>query len=129
MTKTNFERVQEFHRTYKLNVGENPVLLAQEERDLRIRLLREEFEEYLEGEANDDIVEIADALGDILYIVYGTAVSYGIPIDEIFQEIHDSNMSKLGEDGEPIYREDGKVLKGPGYFKPRIDAIIERHGK
>lgn len=128
MSKTNFERVREFQETYQLNIGLNPHLPAQDERELRMRLLQEEFEEYLEGEANNDVVEIADALGDMLYIIYGTAVSYGIPIDEIFSEIHDSNMSKLGEDGLPIYREDGKVLKGPGYFPPRIEEIIKRHG-
>lgn len=128
MTKTNFERVQEFQEVYQLNIGETPHLPPQSERELRVKLLQEEFDEYLQGEANNDIVEIADALGDILYIAYGTAVSYGIPLDEIFAEIHASNMSKLDAKGRPIYRDDGKVLKGESYFPPKIKEIIERHG-
>lgn len=95
-------------------------------RSLRKRLLEEEYNEYVEGEDNNDLVEIADAIADILYIAYGTAVSYGLPMDEIFNEVHASNMSKLGEDGKPIYREDGKILKGPNFFQPDILSIIKR---
>ncbi|RYF06923.1 MAG: hypothetical protein EOO77_26315 [Oxalobacteraceae bacterium] len=95
-------------------------------RKLRSDLLEEEFNEYLDGEKNNDLVEIADALADIIYIAYGTGVSYGLPMDEIFDEVHRSNMSKLGEDGRPVYREDGKVVKGPNYSKPDIHAIVER---
>lgn len=127
MTKeTNFEMVKNFQQTFGANVSEIPVLPSASERELRKSLLTEEFNEYLEGEHNNDIVEISDALGDIMYILYGTAISYGIPIDEIFTEIHASNMSKLDENGKPIYREDGKVLKSSMYFKPDIKKIIER---
>jgi predicted HAD superfamily Cof-like phosphohydrolase len=129
MTKTNFERVKEFQETFGLNMSDQPNLPAAGERDLRIRLLEEEFNEYLDGEQNSDLVEIADALGDILYIAYGTAASYGIPLDEVFAEIHASNMSKLDENGQPIYRDDGKVLKSEKYFKPRIQDILDRHGR
>lgn len=121
---TNHEMVLEFHNTYNCNINERPSLPDAAERELRIKLLKEEFDEYISGESNNDLTEIADALGDMLYIIYGTAISYGIPIDAIFAEIHNSNMSKLGEDGKPIYREDGKVMKGPNYFKPNIEGIL-----
>ena len=88
--------------------------------------MKEENEEYLEAAQNNDIVEVADALGDMLYILCGTIISHGMQdkIVEVFDEIQRSNMSKLGEDGNPIYREDGKVLKGPNYFKPDIARIL-----
>lgn len=124
---TQLSKVKQFHETYGANISESPKLPGHTERSLRINLLSEEFQEYLDGEQNNDLVEISDALGDMLYIIYGTCVSYGIPINEIFDEIHASNMSKLGEDGKPIYREDGKVLKGPNYFKPNISKILESH--
>lgn len=124
-----FEKLWEFHETYNAARSRVPALPPEEHelRTLRKRLLEEEFHEYLEGEANNDLREIADALGDIIYIAYGTAVAYGLPMKEIFDEIHRSNMSKLGEDGKPIYREDGKVLKGPNYTPPDIASIIARH--
>lgn len=125
MTKTNYKMVEEFHKTFGANISESPNLPIESERELRKKLLTEEFNEYLEGEHNNDIVEISDALGDMMYIIYGTAVSYGLPIDEIFAEIHASNMSKLDENGKPIYREDGKVLKSNLYFKPDIKKIID----
>ena len=85
------------------------------------------YEEYLEAANDNDLVEVADALGDMLYILCGTIIEHGLQykIEEVFEEIQRSNMSKLGEDGEPIYREDGKVLKGPNYFKPNIKEILE----
>jgi predicted HAD superfamily Cof-like phosphohydrolase len=94
---------------------------------LRYKLMREENEEYLEAVSDNDLVEVADALGDMLYILCGTIIEHGLQhkIEEVFDEIQRSNMSKLGEDGEPIYREDGKVLKGPNYFKPHIKSILE----
>jgi len=94
---------------------------------LRYKLMREENEEYLEAASDNDLVEVADALGDMLYILCGTIIEHGLQykIEEVFEEIQRSNMSKLGEDGEPIYREDGKVLKGPNYFKPNIQSILE----
>ena len=116
--------VTDFHSVNDAHIGKKPCLPTTDERGLRQRLLQEEFEEYMVGEKNNDIVEIADALGDMLYIIYGTSVSYGIPIDLIFEEIHRSNMSKLGEDGHPIRRADGKILKGPNYFRPDISKIL-----
>ena len=90
--------------------------------------MREENEEYLDAATNGDLVEVADALGDLLYILCGTIIEHGLQykIEEVFDEIQRSNMSKLGKDGEPIYREDGKVLKGPNYFKPNIKDILDR---
>lgn len=119
-----FDDVREFHEVYNLAQGSVPALPDQDLRDLRFRLLKEEFEEYQEGERTNDIVEIADALADIIYIACGTAVAYGIPLDRVFAEVHRSNMSKLGEDGKPIYREDGKVLKGPNYTPPDVKGIL-----
>lgn len=124
---SHFDMVREFHRTYECNISEHCTLPDNQERNLRISLLREEFEEYLEAEKGNNIVEIADALADMLYIINGTCVSYGIPIEEIFQEVHSSNMSKLDENGNVIRRSDGKVLKGPNYFKPNISGIIGKH--
>ena len=90
--------------------------------------MKEENEEYLEAAQKNDLIEVADALGDMLYILCGTILSHGMQhkISEVFKEIQRSNMSKLGSDGKPIYREDGKVLKGPNYFKPDIAAILEK---
>ncbi|RYD62770.1 MAG: hypothetical protein EOP83_13755 [Verrucomicrobiaceae bacterium] len=125
-----FEKLWEFHETYNLSRTKTPELPAPTEkvRKMRRDILQEEFEEYIEGEETNDLVEIADALGDIIYVAFGTAVSYGLPMDEIFDEIHRSNMSKLDpETGKPIYREDGKVLKGSAYTPPDIRSIIERH--
>ena len=98
-----------------------------EEIKLRFKLMEEENLEYLKASKENDIVEIADALGDMLYILCGTIISHGLQnkIEEIFQEIQSSNMSKLGDNGKPIYREDGKVLKGPNYFKPDIRKILK----
>jgi predicted HAD superfamily Cof-like phosphohydrolase len=94
--------------------------------NLRFKLMAEENQEYFEAAKNNDIVEVADALGDMLYILCGTIIEHGMQdkIEEIFDEIQKSNMSKLGEDGKPIYRNDGKVMKGPNYFKPNISEIL-----
>lgn len=90
--------------------------------------MAEENEEYLEAARNGDLIEVADALGDMLYILCGTILEHGMQykIEEVFEEIQRSNMSKLGHDGKPIYREDGKVMKGPNYFKPDIEAILKK---
>ena len=95
---------------------------------LRFNLMDEENREYLEAAGNNDLVEVADALGDMLYILCGTILEHGMQykIEEVFEEIQRSNMSKLGSDGKPIYREDGKVLKGPNYFKPNIQSILNK---
>ncbi len=125
--RTPFEEVRDFHEKFAVHRSDAPALPGPDTRELRIRLLREEFEEYVRAEAAHDLVGIADALADMLYIIYGTAVSYGIPMDEVFREVHASNMSKLGQDGKPIVREDGKVLKGPGFFPPRIKEILDKY--
>ena len=119
--------VKEFHKAFKLDYLNEPTAnLGLDKNKLRFDLMKEENEEYLEAANNNDIVEVADALGDMLYILCGTIIEHGMQhkIDEIFSEIQNSNMSKLGGDGNPIYREDGKVLKGPNYFKPNIEEIL-----
>jgi len=119
--------VKEFHRAFKLDYLDKPKAdLGIDKNKLRFNLMKEENEEYFEAANNNDMVEVADALGDMLYILCGTIIEHGMEhkIDEIFIEIQNSNMSKLGADGSPIYREDGKVLKGPNYFKPDIERIL-----
>ena len=120
--------VKLFHETYGLGVSEEMKAdLGALKSELRYNLMKEENEEYLEAVQNNDIVEIADALGDMLYILCGTILEHGLQhkIEEVFDEIQRSNMSKLGEDGKPIYREDGKVMKGPNYFKPNFSDILK----
>ena len=121
--------VQDFHTAFKLGYSETPIAnLGADKNMLRYKLMREENEEYLDAANDGDLVEIADALGDMLYILCGTIIEHGLQhkIEEVFEEIQRSNMSKLDENGEPIYREDGKVLKGPNYFKPNIEGILNR---
>ena len=121
--------VHEFHTAFGLGIKETPTAdLGEAKNLLRYKLMREENEEYLEAANNNDLVEVADALGDMLYILCGTILEHGMQykIEEVFNEIQRSNMSKLGADGKPIYREDGKVLKGPNYFKPHIQEILEK---
>ncbi|MEZ4838478.1 hypothetical protein [Flavobacterium sp.] len=120
--------VKAFHSAFGLGANEFPTPnLGENKNLLRFNLMKEENEEYLEAAMNEDIIEIADALGDMLYILCGTIIEHGLQhkIEEVFDEIQRSNMSKLGEDGKPIYREDGKVLKGPNYFKPNFEAILK----
>ncbi|HRV54693.1 MAG TPA: nucleoside triphosphate pyrophosphohydrolase family protein [Mangrovimonas sp.] len=127
--KDKIEAVKAFHTAFKLGYKESPLAsLGLEKNMLRYKLMREENEEYLEAANNDDLIEVADALGDMLYILCGTIIEHGLQykIEEVFNEIQRSNMSKLGDDGEPIYREDGKVLKGPNYFKPDIASILKK---
>ena len=119
--------VKEFHKAFKLDYLDKPKAdLGTNKNKLRFNLMKEENEEYFEAANNNDMVEVADALGDMLYILCGTIIEHVMQykIDEIFSEIQNSNMSKLGADGNPIYREDGKVLKGPNYFKPDIKGIL-----
>ena len=126
--KDKIEAVKAFHEAFKIGHKESPVAnLGLAKNMLRYKLMREENEEYLDAANNNDLVEVADALGDMLYILCGTIIEHGMQykIEEVFNEIQRSNMSKLGADGEPIYREDGKVLKGPNYFKPNIQSILE----
>lgn len=127
--KKKTDAVAEFHKVFGLNMKEVPTAdLGIKNNLLRYKLMREENEEYLEAANNNDLVEVADALGDMLYILCGTIIEHGMQhkIDEIFDEIQRSNMSKLGEDGKPIYREDGKVLKGSNYFGPDIQFILSK---
>ncbi len=120
--------VETFHQAFKIENHYEPTNLTQQEVELRHRLMKEENEEYLEAAKNNDLVEIADALGDQLYILCGTILRHGFQdkIEEVFNEIQRSNMSKLDKDGNPIYREDGKVLKSDLYFKPNIKQILEK---
>lgn len=127
--KKKIEAVKEFHTAFKIGYRETPKAdLGLAKNMLRYKLMREENEEYLEAANNNDLVEVADALGDMLYILCGTIIEHGMQdkIEEVFEEIQRSNMSKLGADGQPIYREDGKVLKGPSYFKPNIQSILDK---
>ncbi len=128
LMKKPIDQVKKFHKAFGLAVSETQKAdLGLETNLLRYKLMREENEEYLDAAMQGDMVEVADALGDMLYILCGTIISHGMQhkIEEVFDEIHRSNMSKLGKDGKPIYREDGKVLKGPDYFKPDLKRIIE----
>ncbi len=125
--KHKIAAVSEFHQAFGLGILQNPTAnLGIEKNLLRYELMREENEEYLEAANAGDMVEVADALGDMLYILCGTIIEHGMQhkIEAVFNEIQRSNMSKLGPDGRPIYREDGKVLKGPNYFKPNIKEIL-----
>ena len=119
--------VKDFHDTFGLNYNDSPTVdLEKKIIELRFNLMKEENEEYIEAARNNDITEIADALGDMLYILCGTIIEHGMSdiIEDVFDEIQKSNMSKLGADGKPIYREDGKVLKGPNYFKPNFSKFF-----
>lgn len=126
--KNKLDKVNRFHEVFKIGKAPNkPRLLPFNDSFLRYNLIKEENDEYLEAVANNDLVEIADALGDQLYILCGTILKHGLQykIDEVFDEIHNSNMSKLDKNGNPIFREDGKVLKGENYFRPNIRDIIK----
>jgi predicted HAD superfamily Cof-like phosphohydrolase len=130
--KKQLDHVEKFHDTFGIaNKYQPEARVGEDTIALRHRLMAEENEEYLEAALAGDAVEVADALGDMMYILCGTILSHGMQhiIEEIFEEIQASNMSKLGADGKPIYREDGKVMKGPSYFKPNIGAILEKHLK
>jgi predicted HAD superfamily Cof-like phosphohydrolase len=122
------EAVTEFHDSFGLGVSyEMKADLGISKNELRFNLMKEENEEYLEAVQNNDLTETADALGDMLYILCGTILEHGLQhkIEEVFEEIQRSNMSKLDHDGKPIYREDGKVMKGPNYFKPNFETILK----
>ena len=121
--------VKKFHETFKIGYLNSPEAdLGVEKNTLRYNLMKEENDEYFEAANNGDLVEVADALGDMLYILCGTILEHGMEhkIEEVFDEIQRSNMSKLSENGTPIYRDDGKILKGSNYFKPRIAEILNR---
>ena len=122
---SNFELAGDFMTAFGQEVLTEPTLPSAHLAKLRLELIREEFEELTVATNAMDIVEIADALTDILYVVYGAGHAFGIDLDECYQEVHRSNMSKLGADGKPIYREDGKILKGPNYFHPNLKDILD----
>ncbi len=127
--KKKIKAVKKFHKAFGIGYQKEPVAKLDDNKlKLRFDLMQEENEEYLEAAKNDDLVEVADALGDMLYILCGTIIEHGMQdkISTVFNEIQRSNMSKLGEDGKPIYREDGKVMKGPNYFKPKIAEILNK---
>lgn len=127
--KSKISAVALFHNSFGLGVSDDMCAdLGPAKNLLRFNLMDEENKEYLEAANNNDMVEVADALGDMLYILCGTILEHGMQfkIEEVFEEIQRSNMSKLGSDGKPIYREDGKVLKGPNYFKPDIQTILDK---
>lgn len=120
--------VKEFHQTFKVGFNEIPTAtLGESKNQLRYNLMKEENEEYLKAVQDNDLTEIADALGDMLYILCGTIIEHGLQhkIEAVFDEIQRSNMSKLGTDGQPLYREDGKVIKGPNYLKPNFESILK----
>lgn len=126
--KNQLDAVKMFHSAFGLGISETPkASLGENVNLLRYNLMKEENEEYLDAAQNNDLTEVADALGDMLYILCGTIIEHGLQykIEEVFAEIQRSNMSKLGQDGKPIYREDGKVMKGPNYFKPNFREILE----
>ncbi len=128
--KETIDKVKEFHVAFKINNEEFPTAnLDEREFFLRYNLMKEENEEYLDAAKRKDIIEIADALGDQLYILCGTILRHGLQnvIEDVFCEIQNSNMSKLDENGKPIYREDGKVMKSNKYFRPDINGILEKY--
>ncbi|ATA93167.1 hypothetical protein CGC54_01810 [Capnocytophaga canimorsus] len=128
--KEKIEAVTAFHQAFGLGIRHTPTTdLTEEIIKLRFNLMAEENQEYLQAAQNKDLVEVADALGDMLYILCGTIIEHGMQhkIDAVFQEIQRSNMSKLGAEGKPIYREDGKVMKGPDYFPPDIAKILNNN--
>lgn len=125
--QNQLKAVEEFHKTFKITYNDQPTVNSTPGQNLlRYELMREENEEYLQAVKDQNLTEIADALGDMLYILCGTIIEHGMQdkIEAVFNEIHRSNMSKLDENGMPIYREDGKVIKGPNYSRPNFEGIL-----
>ena len=121
---SNFNKVGTFMKTFGQEVKTKPSFSSDKINKLRIDLIKEELQELTEAMDNKDLLEVADALTDILYVTYGAGHAFGIDLDKCFDEVQNSNMSKLGENGEPIYNEFGKVMKGPDYFKPNLNKFI-----
>jgi len=121
---TNFEKVGLFMKTFGQEVKTKAELSNSKINDLRISLINEELEELKKAVKDNDILEVADALTDILYVAYGAGHAFGINLDKCFNEVQESNMSKLDSDGKPIYNESGKVMKGPNYFKPNLSKFL-----
>ena len=120
----NFKKVKIFMETFGQEVKSLPSFSTDKINDLRYNLIKEELEELKIALDNKDLIEVADALTDILYVTYGAGHSFGIDLDKCFKEVQNSNMSKLDKDGKPIYNESGKVMKGPNYFKPNLNKFI-----
>ena len=121
---SNFNKVGIFMKTFSQEVKTKPSLSSDKINKLRIDLIKEELDELKEAMNNNDLLEVADALTDILYVTYGAGHAFGINLDKCFDEVQNSNMSKLNENGEPIYNESGKVMKGPNYFKPDLTKFV-----
>jgi len=121
---SNFNKVGTFMKTFGQEVKTEPSFSTEKINKLRIDLIKEELQELTEAMNNKDLLEVADALTDILYVTYGAGHAFGIDLDKCFEEVQNSNMSKLGEDGKPIYNESGKVMKGPNYFKPDLSKFV-----
>ena len=121
---SNFNKVKTFMETFGQEVKTKPSFSTDKINSLRYDLIKEELEELKEAIENKDLLEVADALTDILYVTYGAGHAFGIDLDKCFEEVQNSNMSKLGEDGKPIYNEFGKVMKGPKYFKPDLTKFV-----
>ena len=121
---TNFQKVKTFMQTFGQEVKSKPSFSSDKINELRYNLIREELDELKQAINNKDILEVADALTDILYVTYGAGHAFGIDLDKCFQEVQNSNMSKLDENGKPIYNESGKVMKGPNYFKPDLSKFV-----
>ncbi len=121
---TNFEKVRIFMKTYGQEVKDKAGFSDARTNKLRIDLIKEELEELTEAMQDENLLEVADALTDILYVTYGAGHAFGIDLDKCFEEVQNSNMSKLGEDGKPVYNEAGKVMKGPNYFKPDLSKYL-----
>ena len=121
---SNFERVKKFMETFGQEIKEKASFPNDKITSLRYELIKEELDEFKEAIDKKDIKEVADALTDILYVTYGAGHAFGIDLDKCFEEVQNSNMSKLGDDGKPIYNENGKVMKGPNYFKPNLSKFV-----
>ena len=123
---TNFNKVGIFMKTFGQEIKNRPSFSTEKINQLRISLIQEELDELKEAMANNNLLEVADALTDLLYVTYGAGHAFGIDLDKCFNEVQNSNMSKLGEDGKPIYNEFGKVMKGPNYFKPDLSKFVNK---
>ena len=121
---SNFNKVKTFMKTFGQEVKNEPSFSTNKINSLRYELIKEELDELKTAMENKDLLEVADALTDILYVTYGAGHAFGIDLDKCFEEVQSSNMSKLGEDGKPIYNESGKVMKGPKYFKPDLTKFV-----
>ena len=122
---TNFQKVKNFMKTFGQEVKSKPSFSSDKINILRYNLIKEELDEFKQALDNNDLLEVADALTDILYVTYGAGHAFGINLDACFEEVQNSNMSKLGNDGKPIYNDQGKVMKGPNYFKPDLSKFIK----